>query len=183
MVQTQKEMGSYWAPKKLAIAALGLLCCLANAGNGLADEQAKAVANLEQLQEQSTVSPKQRVQGVHQYLHTLSENQLVQLTQEIGSERFVQPSFSSPIQDKMGSTAKRSATLKMAPQTKMNPAVKMSATAKTGGHPLPGNIENARHKSDPKALQKQQIQESLRSPETRERHLCAIANYLLNTTK
>lgn len=186
MTQTRNNKGRNGLRKKLILATLGLLFCITNtamASQGNTGAQAKAVANIKQMQEQSTGSPNQRVQAVHRYLHTLSEDQIIQLTQEIGSERFAQPSFSSPIEAKTGSTAKRSATMKMAPQAKMNPAVQMSATAKTGGQPLPGDIENMRHASDPQASQKRQLQERLRSPETRERHLAAIANYLLNTTK
>jgi hypothetical protein len=183
MTQTKKDLAGQWfLPKRIVIASLVLLFCFANAGNGLAGEQAKAIKNVRQIKAQTKVTPQQRMQAVRQYLHQLSEPQLIKLSQELGGERFLSENPSSIQTGKMNAAGK------------MNSVEKMRQGAKT--HSNEGMISSTKIKSLTKtrqekgvpvtncqSLQNQEIQTTLRSPVTRERYLDAVANYLLNTTK
>jgi hypothetical protein len=183
MTPTKKDLARQWlSPKKIAIVSLGLFFCLANTANGLADERARAIANVKQIKAQAKVSPQQRMQAVQQYVHRLSEPELLKLSQEIGGERFLRKDPSATPAGKMNQAGKMNAREKMRQEAKMHamaktdPAAKMQGVAKSGA-------EKGIRGADPQTLQKQEIQATLRSPLTRERYLNAVANYLLNTTK
>lgn len=90
--------------------------------------------------------------AVQQYLHRLPEAQLLQLTQEIGGERFL----------------------------RQIPSSAQVAKMKSGGQ---ANQKNQAPKENQRPMNNQELRNTLKSPETRERYLSAVANYLLNTTK
>ncbi len=183
MTPTKKNLARQWlSAKKVAVVSLGLFFCLANTNNGLADEQAKAIANVTQIKAQTKVSPQQRMQAVQQYVHRLSEPELLKLSQEIGSERFLRKDPSATPASKMNQAGRMNASEKMRQEAKMHSAEKMMASAKLKGVAKSGAEKGIRG-ADPQTLQKQEIQATLRSPLTRERYLDAVTNYLLNTTK
>lgn len=153
MTQTKDTLTRQcFSSKKIIMTCLCLLCCFASSGNVFAGERTDAVKNVHQIKANSKISPQKRMVEVQQYLHRLPEEKLIQLTQEIGGERFLKQISSSTRVAKM----------------------------KNGG---PADQKNQLHKENQRPMNNQELRNTLKSPEVRERYLNAVANYLLNTTK
>jgi hypothetical protein len=165
MTQTKNDRARQWLlPKRIVIACLGLFFCFVNVGNGFASEEAKAIANVKQIKAQTKITPQQQMKAVQRYLHRLSSAELIELTREIGGERFISNNPSSPQTGKMNRTGQMHSVEKIKSATQSG--AKQDAV---GAKPL--------------SFRQQKLQASLRSPMARERYLDAVANYLLNTTK
>jgi hypothetical protein len=147
MTQTKDTLTRQcFSSKKIILTCLCLLCCFASSGNGFAGERTEVVKNVHQIKAKSGISPQKRMVEVQQYLHRLPEEKLIQLTQEIGGERFL----------------------------KQIPPSARVAKMKNGG---------TADQKNQRPMNNQELRNTLKSPEVRERYLNAVANYLLNTTK
>jgi len=123
MTQTKDTLTRQcFSSKKIIMTCLCLLCCFTSSGNVFAGERTEAVKNVHQIKAKTGISPQKRMVEVQQYLHRLPEDKLIQLTQEIGGERFLKqiPSSARVAKMKNGGPADQKNQLRKENQRPMN---------------------------------------------------------------